>query len=140
MRMTIFKSRTDICLNYELHKEAWDVKEQALSGKHKDRGFVLNLTNQYRLRALGIYQQLIQRGIACDVNSIRQKLTGTESVENSAEPTLLSLFDRIIARKASLLGRNNSGPTIQKYKRCKNHLAAYILEYYKAKDGTQKAN
>jgi len=56
-------------------KEAWDSNQQMLKNKHRDRGYVLNLTNHYRKKALDVYQQLIQRGASCDANLIRQQFT-----------------------------------------------------------------
>ena len=75
MRMVMAKQRTEISLHYDLMKEAWDSNQQMLKNKHRDRGYVLNLTNHYRKKALDVYQQLIQRGASCDANLIRQQFT-----------------------------------------------------------------
>jgi len=133
MRMVLSGKRTDISLSYTLKKGEWNDKEQTLKGKHPDRGFVLNLTNKYRQRALEVYQQLIQRGLDNDVNIIRQKVTGSGN-DMSLEPTLLKLFDGVIDRKRILSGQNNTLPTIQKYECCKKHLRSFIKKYYSAED------
>ena len=134
MRMTLTGKRTDIALSYELARSMWNEKEQSLKGGHKDKGFVLNLTNQFRQRAQEIYQQCIQRNMDCDVNVIRKMLTGDKNEATAFERTVLCLFDRVITRKESLAGPNNTKPTIYKYKRCKTHLQKFVIEYYSADD------
>ncbi len=133
MRMLLSGKRSDISLSYKLKKEVWDNKEQALKRRHPDRGFVMNLTNKYRQRALEVYQQMIQRGLPNDINIIRQKITG-KGDNMSLEPTLFKLFDRIIERKKTLSGQNNTAPTIQKYTSCKRHLASFIKKSYASDD------
>ena len=133
MRMLLSGKRTDISLNYVLKKGVWNNKEQSLKRRHPDRGFVLNLTNKYRQRALEVYQQMIQRGLPNDINIIRQKVTG-KGDNMSLEPTLLKLFDRVIERKKTLSDQNNPAPTIQKYTSCKGHLASFIKKFYGSDD------
>jgi hypothetical protein len=70
MRMLLSGKRTDISLSYKLKKGVWDNNEQMLQRRHPDRGFVMNLTNKYRQRALEVYQQMIQRGLPNDINII----------------------------------------------------------------------
>jgi len=133
MRILLAGKRTDISLCYVLKRDAWDDRRQMLKGKHQDRGFVLNLMNKYRQRALEVYQQMIQRGMVNDVNIIRQKVTG-KSNDMSLDPTLLKLFNSVIERKRVLAGQNNSLPTIQKYESCKNHLKSFIKKSYNSED------
>jgi site-specific recombinase XerD len=133
MRMVLSGKRFDICLKQEISKADWSDKEQALRGKHPNRGFVLNLTNQYQKRALQIYQEQIQRGLSPDIGAIRQQLTGS-GTDSYLEPTLIGLFDRIIDRKKKLLGKNNTKPTVQKYGRCKSHVSAFLKQYFKVQD------
>jgi len=38
MRMVLNGKRTDLALNFELKREAWDDKEQTLKNKHPQRG------------------------------------------------------------------------------------------------------
>ncbi len=134
MRMTLCGKRTDIGLSYELTRSMWNEKEQSLKSGYKDKGFVLNLTNQFRQRAQEIYQQCIQRNMDYDVNIIRKILTGDKNESTAFERTVMCLFDRVITRKESLAGPNNTKPTIYKYKRCKTHLQKFIAEYYSAED------
>ncbi|MFN8288033.1 MAG: site-specific integrase [Chitinophagales bacterium] len=133
MRITIAGKRTDLSLNYALRRDLWDDRNQCLKGRHKDTGYVINLTNLYRQKAQEIYQSVINRGDECDVNTIRQKIKGEETVTQYGH-TLISLFDRTIARKNSLSGPNNTIATIYKYKRCKRHLLVFIKKYYSATD------
>lgn len=132
MRILLSGKRCDISLNYSLKKEAWDDKQQTLVGKSADRGYVLNLTNKYRQKAMEAYEQLVQRGMAYDVNIIRERVTGKNG--DSFEPTLFNLFSRIIDRKIKLAGRNNSKASIQKYRRCKGHLLKFVEDHYKTDD------
>ena len=134
MRMTLLGKRTEVSLNYFLKREAWDEKEQALKTFHKDRGFVMNMTNKYRQRAQDVYQQMIQHGMETDLNEIRRKLTGDERDDASVEPTLLKLFKRILERKKALSGQHNTERTIQKYNCCRNHLIVFLKKNYDAED------
>ncbi len=127
MRITIAGKRTDLSLNYELTRHLWDDRTQCLKGRHKDTGYVINLTNLYRQRAQEIYQSLINRGDECDVNTIRQKIKGEDTTAQHGY-TLISLLDRTIARKNSLIGPNNTLATIYKYKR-KSHLLTPSSSY-----------
>jgi site-specific recombinase XerD len=130
MRMVLRGQRTDLSLNYELSKESWDDGDQTMKSKHPDRGYVLNLTNKYRQLAFDAYQQLIQRGMAYDVNIIRKKVTGSSRGDDMV-PTLMKLFNRAIERKKALKGPNNSIASIQKYSRCKAHLQGFLeLNYH----------
>ncbi len=130
MRMTMAGMRTDIALSYELRKNCWSEKDQSLNHKHKDRGYVLHLTNQYRQRAQEIYQQLIQRNLDCDLNVIRQKLTGNQMDDSDNSFKLLSSFDRLIERKRLLGGPNNTKATVFKYKCTKKHLENFLHKKY----------
>ncbi len=134
MRMVLRGRRTDLSLNYEIGKEDWDDKNQTLRPKHPERNFVLNLTNKYRQKALDVYQQLIQRGMAYDVNIIRQKVTGTEHDLAAMEPTLIRLFNKMLERKKVLKGANNHPRTVQKYNRCKKHLLEFLEQQYGTDD------
>ena len=134
MRMVLAGKRTEISLNYELGRETWDFKEQTLKSKHPDKGYVINLTNQYRQKALLIYQQLVQRGIPCDVLTVRKRVTGDSKSAESYNPTILSLCDKFIGRKKSLFGPDNSKATVQKYNRTKTHLRECLKEFYQVED------
>jgi site-specific recombinase XerD len=134
MRMILSGKRTEVCLNYELRRETWDFKEQGMKGKHPDKGYVINLTNQYRQKALLTYQQMIQRGIPCDVLTVRERVTGDSKNEIAFNPTILSLFDKFINRKKSLSGANNSKATIQKYGRTQAHVKGCLKEFYSVED------
>lgn len=81
--------------------------------------------NQYRQRALTIYQEKIQLGLSPTPHDIRQVLNGVETTSNG-DPQLLELFEEVILRKQKLSGELNSPATIQKYKRCKTHLALFL--------------
>ena len=134
MRLILAGKRTDVSLDYTLKKESWDARERALSKKCPDRSYVLNLTNKYNQMAMEVYQQMIQRGMPLDVETIRHKITGNENGNVSVEPTLMTLFQRITERKKVLAGRNNSKATQQKYGRCKSHLITFLKKYYNKED------
>jgi integrase len=134
MRMVLSGRRTDISLSYPLKRDVWDEKEQTLKLKHPDRSYVLGLTNKYRQKAMEEYQQLIQRGMAYDINIIRQKITGYNADDPFSEPSLLRLFNRVIDRKIKMLGQKNTKGTIQKYNRCRKHLTDLIKKQYHTDD------
>lgn len=136
MRMLMAGKRTEVCLHYELYRDDWDFKEQTLKGRHPDKGYVINLTNQYKQKALVTYQQLIQCDISCDVFAVRERSTGDSQTEFSYNPAVLSLFDKFIARKRDLSGVNNSKATIQKYGRTKSHIIACLKEFNRGEDMT----
>jgi len=94
----------------------------------------MNLTNKYSQKAFDVYKQLIQRGSAYDVNIIREKVTGSEKDQAGLEPTLMRLYTRSIERKKVLAGKDNSERTIQKYNRCKKHLAEFLEKHYGTDD------
>jgi site-specific recombinase XerD len=133
LRLSIGKVRTDISLHYELLRDNWDDHSQKLKGRNPDQPRLAGLMNQYRQRALTIYQEIIQQGRTPDVQSIRERLTGANAKE-SGNPSFLELFDKVIARKQTLAGENNSLATIQKYKRCKAHISDYIKIAHKKSD------
>ncbi len=134
MRMILAGKRTEVCLNYELKRDTWDFKEQGMKGKHPDKGYVINLTNQYRQKALLTYQQLIQRGIPCDVLTVRERVTGDSNTAETLDPTILNLFDKFIDRKKTISGANNSKATIQKYSRTRSHIKGCLKEFYSLED------
>lgn len=134
MRLVMGGKRAEICINYQLTRDAWNFNEQTLKNRHPDKGYVINLTNQYRQNALQIYRQFLQRGLPCDVMTIRGRLVGKEYADTSLVPTLMKLCEKVIDRKKSLPGPNNSKASIQKYERIKSHLIIYLAEYYQAKD------
>jgi site-specific recombinase XerD len=134
IRLVMSGKRTDISLNYDLDRADWEESSQSLKAKHPDRGYLLNLTNQYRQNALNVFQNLIQRGMDCDVNIIRENLTGKQDANNPYHQTLFKTFNRVIERKKALAGKNNTKGTIQKYCRAKSHLSSYLKQFYKADD------
>jgi len=77
LRLSIGKIRTDISLHYELLRDNWDDHSQKLKGRNPDQPRLAGLMNQYRQRALTIYQEIIQQGRTPDVQSIRERLTGS---------------------------------------------------------------
>lgn len=133
LRLSIGKVRTDISLQYELLRANWDDHSQKLKGRNPDQPGLAGLMNQYRQRALMIYQEIIQQGRTPDVNSIRERLTGTNGTDSS-NPSFLELFDKVISRKEIVSGENNSPATIQKYRRCKAHITDYIKLAHKKSD------
>jgi len=88
MRMVLSGKRADLSLGYELKASDWDKNTQSLKGKHPNRGYVFNMTNKHRQNAQEVYQQLIQRGMAYDVNIIRERISGADKKSTSLEPTL----------------------------------------------------
>jgi len=133
MRMLLSGKRTDISLSYSLKKNAWDDKNKTLKKGNPDYSFILNLTNKYRQRAQEVYLEQVLRDLTNDVNILRQKITGTGK-DISLIPTLLKMFDRIIDRKKSLAGQNNTVSTVQKYNCCKKHLESFIKKNFSSDD------
>lgn len=132
-RILLAEERADISLKIEVPRESWDEKLQRLKGRSSDNVRLLTLMNQYRQRALNIYQELIQCGKSPAIGEIRQRLTGKAKAE-SVYPRFLELFDKAITRKEALAGKNNTAATIQKYKRCRAHLSAFIESTYQKSD------
>ncbi len=133
VRLLLAEERADISLKFEVPKDCWDEKLQRLKGRSADNVRLLTLMNQYRQRALNIYQEFIQCGKSPSVAEIRQMLTGKTTTDN-IHPKFLELFDKAIARKEALAGKNNTAATIQKYKRCRAHLSEFIQSTYHKPD------
>lgn len=135
MRISQSKLRCDLTLKYPLDKNSWDPKLQRLKGRHPDQANLLGLMNQYRQRALTIYQEKIQLGLSPTPNDIKQVLNGVVST-STGEPQLIELFEEVILRKQQLSGEQNSPATIQKYKRCKTHVELFLKITYHRSDIT----
>jgi hypothetical protein len=117
MRLTLSYQRTDISLGYSLRKEDWDDYRQCLKKANKDYLYVLNMLSQYRHKAQDAYQQLIQRNLDCDVNTIRAEITGNNAADsNKDQHYLLMTLQRLITRKETAGGSGNSSATVCKYK------------------------
>ncbi len=135
MRLTLSYQRTDISLGYSLRKEDWDDYRQCLKKANKDYSYVLNMLSQYRHKAQDAYQQLIQRNLDCDVNTIRAEITGNNAADsNKDQHYLLMTLQRLITRKETAGGSGNSSATVCKYKTTKKHLTNFIKMYYKRDD------
>lgn len=134
MRLTLSGLRTDISLGYSLKREDWDDYRQSLKKSNKDQLYVLNMLAQYRHKAQDVYQQLIQRNMDCDVNSIRLGITGNDIQPTGDQVYLLKALEKLIFRKKNAGGTGNSPATISKYKTTEKHLSNYMQLYYKRDD------
>lgn len=134
MRLTLDSQRTDISLGYALVKEDWDDSRQCLKKGNKDHLYILNMLSQYRHKAQDVYQQLIQRNLDCDVNTIRAEMTGSNVESTGDQQYLLMAIQKLINRKETTGGSGNSSATVCKYKTTKRHLTDFIRLYYKRDD------
>ena len=133
MRISLGSERCDISLKYDLDKSTWDAEHQKLKVRHPDSARIQGLMNQYRVRALTIYQSKIQQGLTPQLQEIREELTGKGS-SDIGHPMLTKLFLKIIDRKKVLSGENNSAATIQKYSRCLAHIKLFLKIRFEKSD------
>jgi site-specific recombinase XerD len=124
----------ELSLKIDVAQTEWDFKKNTIkTSSSKCEQFNL-LVDQTKRNVLNMQQEMLLKGRSIDIFYLKERLTRYNGTNNNLDPLFLEMFDLVIERKKAIGGDGNKVATLQKYKRCRAHLSAFIQGRYKRQD------
>jgi integrase len=108
----------------------WDAKGNRAKGKGEEAQKINHALDKTKARIIELYNQIRERENFVTAEMVRNAYQG---VGNEYE-TLLRAFDKHNADFGKRVGKDRSADTHLKYCTVRNHLANFMMSYYKRKD------
>lgn len=112
----------------------WDAKANRAKGKGAEAQAINQALDKIKAKIIEHYGQIREREGFASAEMVRNAYQG---IGNEYE-TLLSAFDKHNADFSKRAGKDRSPGTLLKYRIVRNHLANFIVSYYKRKDMAMK--
>jgi len=130
MRVTVNGLRAEIAIQRMIRPKEWDQTK----GRSISRSVTANQLNDYlqqsENRVYEVQKELEHIGRDVTAAAIKARYNGADPDKKY----LLQEFDAFINKKAELVGKEITHPTIQKYRMCYTHLQSFLKAEYREKD------
>ena len=131
LRITLNQRSTTLSIKRAVKKEVWNPE----SGLAKGKTVEVNSLNKYidavRAKAYEKYTELLQKHEEITPDLLKDSILGKNSAESKM---LLEIWQDHNERLKSLIGKENSYTTWQKYNACRLFFEAFLIKTHKKKD------
>lgn len=130
MRITIDGKRAEFSISRKVHTDKWLTKGQAVLGKNPEANELNNYLSKVRSQLLKKHEELLHTEEVISALELRDAYLG----KGKNYKMLLEIFQEHNNRVDSLIGKDFSAGTAERYRTAKKHVEAYILQEYKRED------
>jgi site-specific recombinase XerD len=129
-RITVDGKEVRFGMKKDVNPKFWDVKTGKAVGRTFEAAEINSLLDNTRFAIVGIYRDLQEKENNVTAEKIKNAFLGTDVRHR----TLLELFDEHNREKKLLVGISIAKSTYNKYRITRDHLAAYIKNWYNLSD------
>jgi len=130
LRITYDGRRAELSTMRKVSLSKWNSKANKVSGSSAEAKQVNRNLDIIKNRIYEIYQRLLDNEEDISAEKIKNEYSGNNNMQKS----ILEMFEEHNNRMDSLVGKDYSFRTLQRYKTTKKHLAAFISSSFKLKD------
>ena len=129
-RITLDGKRAEFSTGKQIELSRWDAENCRVRGK----GFEILVLNRFfdtlKAKCISIYDELVRSGEDVDADTVKNIFLG----KGQKQYMILEIFQNHNDEMESLVGREYSSGTLQRYKAAKSHISDYIAHKYQKKD------
>ena len=129
-RITLDGKRAEFSTGKKIELARWDTDTCRVRGKGPEILILNRFFDSLKARCVSIYDELVRNGEYVDAESIKNIFLGN----GLKQYMILEIFQTHNDEMESLVGKEYSSGTLQRYKAAKSHISDYIVHKYRKKD------
>src|SRR5690606_26988967 len=129
-RITLDGKRAEFSTGKQIELARWDTDTCRVRGKGPEILILNRFFDSLKARCVSIYDELVRNGEYVDAESIKNIFLGN----GLKQYMILEIFQTHNDEMESLVGKEYSSGTLQRYKAAKSHISDYIVHRYRKKD------
>lgn len=109
----------------------WSADKSCMKGRSQEAQVFNKYLDAIKLRANNLYNELLANYAEVTAPMLKDAILGT----NSARPkTIITVWDEHVEKLKSLVGKECTYPTMQKYRTARNHFQEFLKKKYRVDD------
>ncbi len=129
-RITLDSKRAEFSTGKQVDPLKWDVNTGRLRGKTPETLVLNRFFDALKAKCVSIYDELVRNEEYVDADAVKNIFLG----KGQKQYMILEIFQNHNDEMESLVGKEYSAGTLQRYKAAKSHIADYIVYKYQKKD------
>ncbi|WP_445737996.1 site-specific integrase [Mariniflexile sp.] len=130
LRITLDRHRSEFSVHRKIHIDLWNSKTQLALGNSAEAQEINRHLGVIKNKVYSIQQNFERDNESYSATDIRNVLLGKDKTKKM----LLEIFQEHNDKVESLIGKDFSAGTAQRYRTCKKHVGEFIKKKYKKKD------
>ncbi|RXG30677.1 site-specific integrase [Leeuwenhoekiella marinoflava] len=130
LRITLDGHRSEFSIHRKTHVDWWNSKSQLAMGNSPEVQNINQHLSILRNKVYSIQQNFERENETYTATDIRDVLLGKDKTQKM----LLEIFQEHNEKVESLIGKDFSAGTAERYRTCKKHVASFIKKKYKKND------
>lgn len=132
MRINVNGVVKEVSTGEKVLPEEWDSSKSQVKGRSTEAIHTNNRLKTFEHKALEARNQLLQEGVEVTAQSVKDRMTGKDKLKKAIP--VMTIFDEHNEKMKKQIGNTYSESTFKKYRTCKKHMKAFLLEEYENKD------
>lgn len=129
-RITLDSKRSEFSTGKQVDPLKWDANTGRLRGKAPETLVLNRFFDSLKAKCVSIYDELVRNEEYVDADTVKNTFLG----KNQKQYMILEIFQDHNDEMESLVGKEYSPGTLQRYKAAKSHISDYIAYKYQKKD------
>lgn len=129
-RITLDSKRAEFSTGKQVDPLKWDANTGRLRGKTSETLVLNRFFDTLKAKCVSIYDELVRNEEYVDADTVKNIFLG----KGQKQYMILEIFQDHNDQMESLVGREYSAGTLQRYKAAKSHISDYIAYKYQKKD------
>lgn len=130
LRITLDSRRAEFSVHRKVHLDLWNSRTQLVMGNSADAQEINRHLSDLKNRVYSIQRNFEQDEASYSASILRDVLLGKDKTKKM----LLEIFQEHNDKVESLIGKDFSAGTAERYRTCKKHVAAFVKHKYKRND------